>query len=78
MHAAVFLLRAGQPKRAGDAAKSGEFLGEFSWVEFDSVGVRGLCVFIEICEKWKVKASQVLHILANTKQPASIFGMIFA
>ena len=26
-------------KRAGDAAKSGEFLGEFSWVEFDPVGV---------------------------------------
>ena len=42
MHAAVCLLRAGQPKRAGDVEKSGEFLGEFSWVEFDPVGVRGL------------------------------------
>ena len=40
MHAAV--LRAGQSKWDGDAAKSGEFLGEFSWVEFDPMGVRGL------------------------------------
>ena len=37
-----WLLHAGQLKRAGDAAKSGEFLGEFSWVEFDPMGVRGL------------------------------------
>ena len=36
-------LHAGQLKRAGDAAKSGEFLGELSWVEFDPIGVRGLC-----------------------------------
>ena len=36
------LLHAGKPKHAGDAAKSGEFLGEFSWVEFDPMGVRGL------------------------------------
>ena len=42
MHAAVCLLHAGQLNRAGDVAKSGEFLGEFSWVEFDPVGVRGL------------------------------------
>ena len=42
MHAAVCLLHAGQLKRAGDAAKSGDILGEFSWVEFDPMGVRGL------------------------------------
>ena len=44
MHAAVCLLRAGQPKRAGNAAESGEFLGEFFWVEFDPMGVRGLII----------------------------------
>ena len=42
MHAAVCLLHAGQLKHAVDEAKSGEFLGEFSWVEFDPMGVRGL------------------------------------
>ena len=42
MHAAVCLLHAGQLKHAGDVAKSGEFLGELSWVEFDPMGVRGL------------------------------------
>ena len=42
LHAAVCLLRAGQPKRAGDAAKLGEFLGELFWVEFDPMGERGL------------------------------------
>ena len=33
MHATVCLLRAGQPRRAGDAAKSGQFKGQFSWDE---------------------------------------------
>ena len=42
MHAAVCLLHAGQLNRAGDVAKSGEFLGEFSWVVYDPMGVRGL------------------------------------
>ena len=37
---------AGQPKRAGDAAESWEFLGEFSWVQFDPMGVRGLLFII--------------------------------
>ena len=32
MHATVCLLRAGQPRSAGDAAKSGQFIGQFSWV----------------------------------------------
>ena len=31
MHDAVCPLHAGQIERAGDAAKSGEFLGQFSW-----------------------------------------------
>ena len=35
------MLHAGQPKHASDAAKSEEFLGEFSWVEFNPMGVKG-------------------------------------
>ena len=42
MHATVCLLRAGQPRRAGDAAKSGQFIGQFSWVTGDPMGVKEL------------------------------------
>ena len=42
MHAAVCLLRAGQPRSAGDAAKSGQFVGQFSWVTGDPIGLKGL------------------------------------
>ena len=42
MHAAVFLLRAGQPRSGGDAAKSGQFIGQFSWVTGDPIVVKGL------------------------------------
>ena len=42
MHAAVCLLRAGQPRSAGDAAKSGQFIGQFSWVTGDPIGLKGL------------------------------------
>ena len=42
MHATVCLLRAGQRRRAGDAAKSGQFRGQFSWVTGDPMGVKGL------------------------------------
>ena len=42
MHAAVCLLRAGQPRSAGDAAKLGQFIGQFSWVASDPIGVKGL------------------------------------
>ena len=42
MHAAVCLLRVGQPRSAGDAAKLGQFIGQFSWVTGDLVGVKGL------------------------------------
>ena len=41
MHATVCLLHAGQPKRAGDVAKSGEFIGEFSWVKYDPIAIEG-------------------------------------
>ena len=43
MHAAVrTCVCCVQASRNADAAKSGEFLGEFSLVEFDPMGVRGL------------------------------------
>ena len=45
MHAAVCLLRAGQPRSAGDAAKLGQFIGQFSGVTGDSIGVKGLSKF---------------------------------
>ena len=48
MHATVCLLRAGQPKSAGDTAKSGQFIGQFSWVTGDPIGLKGLiehCLF---------------------------------
>ena len=47
MHAAVCLLRAGQPRSAGDAAKLGQFIGQFSWVTGDPIGVKGLYSDIE-------------------------------
>ena len=34
MHATVRLLRVGQPRRADDAAKSGQFIDQFSWVKY--------------------------------------------
>ena len=42
MHAAVCLLRAGQPTSAGDATKLGQFVGKLSWVTGDPIGVKGL------------------------------------
>ena len=42
MHATVCLLHAGQPRRTGIAAKSGQFIGHFSWVTSDPMGVKGL------------------------------------
>ena len=49
MHAAVCLLHAGQPKRAGDAAKSGEFPGDFFLSRTSTV--RGLSVPLWISSK---------------------------
>ena len=42
MHGTVCLLRAGQPRRAGAAAKSGQFVGQFSWVTGDPIVLNGL------------------------------------
>ena len=44
MHAAVCLLRAGQPRNAGEAAKLGQFVGKFSWVTGDPIGLKGLII----------------------------------
>ena len=47
MHATACLLRAGQPKRDAGVTKSGEFPGEFSWVVYDPMVVRGLnCLYL--------------------------------
>ena len=48
MHAAVCLLRAGQPRSAGDTAKLGQFIGQFSWVTGDPIGLKRLikCAYI--------------------------------
>ena len=43
----VCLLLAGQPKSAGDAAKSGQLIGQFSWVTGDPIGLKGLFVEVE-------------------------------
>ena len=48
MHAAVCLLRAGQPRSAGDAAKLGQFIGQFSWVTSDPIGLKGLMLMYEM------------------------------
>ena len=48
MHATVCLLRAGQPRRAGATAKSGQFVGQFSWVTGDPIGLKGLTISIII------------------------------
>ena len=40
----VCLLRTGQLRRAGDAAKLGQFIGQFSWVTDDPKGVKGLTI----------------------------------
>ena len=42
MHATVCLLRAGQPNSAGVAAKSVQFIGQFSWVTGEPIGRKGL------------------------------------
>ena len=42
MHAAVCLLRAGQPKSAGNGTKSGQFVGQFSWVTGVPIGIINL------------------------------------
>ena len=42
MHTTVCLLRTGQPRRAGNVAKLGQFIGQFSCVEYDTPVLKGL------------------------------------
>ena len=44
MHAVVCLLRAGQVKPAGNAAESGQFVGEFSCDENVTPVLKGLLI----------------------------------
>ena len=54
MHAAVCLLRAGQPRSAGNASKLGQFIGQFAWVTGDPIGLKGL-MKTRLSEKmWKI------------------------
>ena len=68
MHATVCLLHAGQPKSAGDAAKSGQFIGQFSWVTGDPIGLKGLINTItRICICYcRVQEKQCIFMLINT------------
>ena len=60
MHAAVCLLHAGQLNRAGDVAKSGEFLGEFSWEELFPMDVRGLFNTIDEAVVYSTRSTKQL------------------
>ena len=66
-HAAVCLLCAGQPRSAGDAAKLGQFVGKFSWVTGDLIGLKEL-IDIHICfvcYASKAKTTTLNNILYN-------------
>ena len=47
MHATVCLLCAGQPRRTGDAAKPGQFIGQFSRDRYVPTVVKGLYSMID-------------------------------
>ena len=44
MHVTVCLLRADRPTHVGDAAKSGQFIGQLLWVTGDPIGLKGLTI----------------------------------
>ena len=69
MHATVCLLRAGQPRRTSAAAKSGQFVGQFSWVTGDQPVSKGYTATLKMhcitlrdrqpfknCWKWSVES----------------------
>ena len=69
MHARVCLLRAGQPRRAGDAVKSGQFIGQFSWDKYDPTVVKGLRIKSNILYEQQFnrihRKSRLTHRLAT-------------
>ena len=65
MHAAVCLLRAGQPRSAGDAAKLGQFIGKFSWVTGDPIGLKGLIESYQVEEQSCGQRSSPTSIVFN-------------
>ena len=58
----VCLLRAGQPRRAGAAAKSGQFVGQFSWVTGDPIVVKGLTYLHIIVHRFDSLLASVYNI----------------
>ena len=46
MHATECLLHASQPNSAGDAVKSVQFIGQFSRVTADPIGLKGLILHV--------------------------------
>ena len=76
MHAAVCLLRAGQQRSAGDAAKLGQFVGEFSWVTSDPIGVEGLITnlllyYRKISPSLRKRLNALTVLYCNTSSLAS-------
>ena len=61
MHATVCLLRAGQQNSIGVAVKSGKFIGQFSWVNGDPIGRKGL-------------GQKKKYVVFPVNRPTPIFG----
>ena len=61
MHATVCVLCAGQPRLTGDEAKSGQFIGQFLWVKYDPMGIKGLICW-NVCNYFTVDLSSYLDV----------------
>ena len=72
MHAAVCLLRAGQPRSAGDAAKLGQFVGQFSWVTGDPIGLKGLTLAKLLKSSYKNAADSGTEISSFSREILSV------
>ena len=69
MHGTVCRLRAGQPRRAGAAAESGQFVGQFSWVTGDPIVVKGL-------NESETHDDIILFVKCNLSQVLEFHGVI--
>ena len=68
MRATVCLLRAGQPTRASNATKSGQFIGQLSWATDDPIGFKGLNILVSehiIFGGFLIVTCLMLFVLAN-------------
>ena len=79
MHATVCLLRAGQPRWAGNAAKSGQFIGQFSWDEYVPTDVKGLNYRYSVSAGFGYSSlNNALHIFLVLVGFASFCHKVFA